>query len=274
VLTLKVLAPRSPGVRVLGGEAMGIKRGVVAIGVVVVAAAGVAIGGYFESSSTAALAYNLQATLPKMVSAFGSDARVVEISVGSSDVYFQVIDADGRLHIRDYKVVESEIDAGTYGYNRETSNYVRAPTALESHGAVLKLGQIDPGVVDRLYGKVGFPRQGSSATLTGDLWFLESGVSPDHQYVAGYDGSGLRRARSGVQPDPNIPASTSPPAAPPKRPIGSNASTTTVLNFTTTISSGRATPRGVDSARRLLTCIEHARGDVSKIVACQRRFAP
>ena len=253
---------------------MGIKRGVVAIGVVVVAVAGVAIGGYFASRSTAALAYDLQETLPKMVSAFGSDARVVEISVGSSDVYFQVIGADGRLHIRDYKVVESEIEAGTYGYNRETNNYVRAPTTLESRGAVLKLGQIDPGVVDRLYGKVGFPRQASSATLTGHSWFLESGVSPDHQYVAAYDGSALRRARSAVPPDPNTPASTSAPATPPKRPNGSTASTTTVLRFTTTISSGRATPRGVDHARRLLTCIEHARGDVTKIVACQSRFAP
>ena len=254
---------------------MGIKRGVVGIvGVVVVAVAGVAIASYFESSSTAALAYDLQGTLPKMVSAFGSDARVVEISEGSSDVYFQVIGADGRLHIRDYKVVESEVEAGTYGYNRKTSSYVRPPTALESRGAVLKLGQIDPGVVDRLYGKVGFPRQGSSATLTGRSWFLESGVSPDHQYVAGYDGSGLRPARSAAPPDPNTPTSTSAPAAPPKRSSGSNASTTTVLHFTTTISSGPATPRGVDSARRLLTCIEHALGDVSKIVACQSRFAP
>ena len=200
------------------------------------------IASYFESRSTAALAYDLQGTLPKMVSAFGSDARVVEISVGSSDVYFQVIGADGRLHIRDYKVVESEIEAGTYGYNRKTSDYLRAPTALESQDAVLKLGQIDPGVVDRLYGKVGFPRQGSSATLTGRSWFLESGVSPDHQHVAGYDGSGLSPARSAAPPDPNSPTPASAPASPRKRPSGSNACTTTVLHFTTTISSGQANP--------------------------------
>ncbi len=92
-----------------------------------VAIAGVAIGGYFVSGSSGVHPYTLQETLPEMVGAFGPDARVVE----------------------------SEIGAGTYGYSRMTRNYVHAPTGAESRGAVLTLHQIDPRVVNSLYGKVG-----------------------------------------------------------------------------------------------------------------------
>ena len=67
-----------------------------------VAIAGVAIGGYFVSGSSGVHPYTLQETLPEMVGALGPDARVVEIIVSSNDFYFQVIGADGQLHIRDY----------------------------------------------------------------------------------------------------------------------------------------------------------------------------
>ena len=146
-----------------------------------------------------------------MVSSFGANAHVVEIIVDSSGVYYQVIGADRRLHIRDYSIVESEIDAGTYGYNRKTGNFVRAPTAAESHNAVLTLGQVDPGVVDSLYSKVGFPRQGSSATLTGRSWFLQSGAQTGHRFVAAYNGNSVQRTQTAAPPDPKtttIPTST------------------------------------------------------------------
>jgi hypothetical protein len=71
---------------------------------------------------------------------------------------------------------------------------------------VVTLGQVDPGVVDSLYGEVGFPSQGSGATLTGRSWFLQSGAHPEHRFTA-----------------------------------------------------------------RLMTCIAHAQGNVTKIVACQRK---
>jgi hypothetical protein len=103
--------------------------------------------------------YGLKETLAEMLSSFGANARVVEVIVDSSGAYYQVIGADHQLHIRDYAIVESEISAGTEGYNRKTTNFVRAPTAAESHGAVLTLAQLDPGVVDTLYGKVGFPHE-------------------------------------------------------------------------------------------------------------------
>jgi hypothetical protein len=196
--------------------------------------------------------------------------------VGSSGIYYQVIGPDRQLHSRDYSIVESEIDAGTYGCNRKTRNFVRAPTAAESRNAVLTLDQVDPGIVDRLYGEVGFPRQGSSATLNGRSWFLESGEQPEHQFVAAYNGSAVRRTQAAAPPDlqtATIPSSTHVTAPPPSN--ASKATTTTVYSFTTTISSGSTKPGKLDgTTRRLVVCIAQARGDASKIVVCQSRFVP
>ena len=220
-----------------------------------------------------------------MVSSFGANAHVVEIIVDSSGVYYQVIGADRRLHIRDYSIVESEIDAGTYGYNRKTGNFVRAPTAAESHNAVLTLGQVDPGVVDGLYSKVGFPRQGSSATLTGRSWFLQSGAQTGHRFVASYNGDSVQRTQTAAPPDPKTatiptstqatPVPTSTRATAPTSPTVPKATFKIVYGVTTTISSGSTKPgklKGV--TQRLLTCITHALGDVNKIAACQRKFVP
>jgi hypothetical protein len=184
-----------------------VKRLAVGVLVVVGAIIGVTIVGHVTPDSNGGLKpYGLQETLPEMTASFGASARVVEIIVGSSGIYYQVIGADRRLHIRDYSIVESEIEAGTYGYNRKTRDFVRAPTAAESRGAVLTLGQLDPGVVDSLYQRVGFPRQGSSATLTRRSWFLESGAQPEHRFIAAYDGAGLQRTQAPAPPDPSDPS--------------------------------------------------------------------
>jgi hypothetical protein len=259
-------------VRVLDGVKMrGLRRLIVGGVGVFAAIVGVLIAGHVGIDSNGGLKpYGLQETLPQMVASFGAEARVVEIIVDSSGVYYQVIGADRQLHIRDYSIVESEVDAGTEGYNRKTRNFVRAPTAAESHSAVLTLGQVDPSVVDRLYSKVGFPRQGSSATLTARSWFLASGAQPEHRFVASYDGGAVQRTQAPAAPDPKaatVPSSTQ--ATPAK------ASTKTVYSFTTTISSGSAKPGNLDrSTQRLLTCIAHAQDDVNKIALCQRKFIP
>jgi hypothetical protein len=134
----------------------GLKRLVVGLVALTAGATGVAILLGATDPNGGLKPYGLQQTLPQMVSSFGANARVVEIIVGSSGVYYQVIGSDRRLHIRDYSIVESEIEAGTTGYNRKTSNYVRAPTAGESRSAVLTLGQIDPSAVDTLYSRWDF----------------------------------------------------------------------------------------------------------------------
>jgi hypothetical protein len=254
---------------------LGIKRLIVGAVGVLAAVIGVAIAAQLTTGPNGGLKpYGLKETLPEMVSSFGANARVVEIVVDSSGAYYQVIGADHQLHIRDYAIVESEVEAGTEGYNRKTTNFARAPTAAESRGAVLTLAQVDPGVVDRLYGKVGFPHQGSSATLTGRAWFLQSGAHPEHRYVAAYSGDSVQRTQAAAAPDPktgSIPTSTQ-TTAPPSS-TGSRPTTTTVYSFTTTVGSAKA-GKVSKTAQRLVTCISRAQGDVNKIVVCQRKFVP
>lgn len=254
----------------------GLKRLVVGLVALTAAVTGVAIVLGAADPNGGLKPYGLQETLPKMVSSFGANARVVKIIVGSSGVYYQVIGSDHRLHIRDYSIVQSEIEAGTTGYNRKTSDFARAPTSAESRSAVLTLSQLDPSAVDGLYGKVGFPREGSSATLTGRSWFLESGAQPEHRFVAAYNGSGLQRTQAPAPPDPNI--ATVPPSAQSAAPTssgGSQTTTKTVYSFTTTFSSGSTKPGKLsNTTQRLVTCIAHAQGDVNKIVVCQRKFVP
>jgi hypothetical protein len=253
------------------------KRLIVGGVAVLAAVVGFAIAGRVTLDSNGGLKpYGLQETLPQMVATFGANARVVEIIVGSSGTYYQVIGADRQLHVRDYSIVESEIDAGTYGYNRKTSDFVRAPTGGETHSAVLTLGQIDPGVVDRLYDKVGFPRQGSSATLTARSWFLESGAQPEHRFLAAYDGGAVQRTQAAAPPDPKtltIPSSTQATTRPPSS-QGSKATTTTIYNSTTTISGSTNLGKLNRTTQRLVTCIAQAGGDANKIAACQRKFVP
>jgi hypothetical protein len=211
-----------------------------------------------------------------MVGSFGPNARVVKIIVDDSGTYYQVIGTDRQLHIREYTIVESEVEAGTYGYNRKTNNFVRTPTAAESRNAELTLGQVDPGVVNKLYSNVGFPKQGSSATLTGRSWFLASGAHPEHRYVAAYNGDTVQRTQAAAPPDPKtaiIPASTH--ATTPTSSKRTKATTTTVYSYTTTILSGSTKPGKLNrTTQRLVTCIAHARSDVNKIVICQRKFVP
>jgi hypothetical protein len=254
----------------------GLKRLVLGLVALTAAATGVAILLGATDPNGGLKPYGLQQTLPQMVSSFGSNARIVEIIVGSSGVYYQVIGADRRLHIRDYSIVESEVDAATTGFNHKTGNYVRAPTAGESRSAVLTLGQIDPSAVDSLYSKVGFSRQGSGATLTGRSWFLASGAHPEHRYVAAYNGTEVQRTQAVGPPDPNtatVPSSRQ--AASPTSSNGSKATTTTVYRFTTTFSAGSTKPgKFSKTAQRLVTCIANAQGDVNKIAVCQRKFVP
>jgi hypothetical protein len=236
----------------------------VAVAFVAVGAVGLVVSGRFSNPSGLP-PFTLQETLPKMVKDFGSGARVVEIIVSSEDVTFQVIAADRQLHIRNYEIVSSEIEAGTTGYNRETKNFVRRPTNAESRQASLTLGQIPRNVVDGLYQRVGFPRNGSGAMLEGRLWLLGSGVRPLDQYVADYDGSGLHLAKSDTDP---LGTATATPA--PSQPPPVSAKTTTVYSYSTTIgSSGSGETK---ATKRLLACIERARGDIKKIAACQQRF--
>jgi hypothetical protein len=224
--------------------------GLVVAGVVVYVAVKTAGGGVKP--------YTLQETLPKMVSDFGAKARVVQISVSEDNVDFQVIGGDEQLHIRNYDVVESEISSGTTGYNRKVTNFVRAPTSTETSGARVTLGQIDPGVVDRLFHKVGFSRGDSGAILGGSSWVLDSYRGSSDDYVAAVDGSGVHHVDLSSPPAAVTTTQTVP------------ATTSSVTSFSTTFTFSGGSGR----SSKLVRCIVGAQGDVNKILKCQERFPP
>ena len=209
--------------------------------------------------------YTLRETLPKMVADFGARARIVQISASADNLDFRVIPGDGRLHIRNYDVVESEIDAGTTGYNRKVTNVVRAPTAAEVAQARVTLGQIDPGVVDRLLHKVGFSRNDSSVVLSGASWVLETYTGPSDDYVASFDGSGVHHPNPATTATTATAATAATTATTQTAPAGASNVSTFSTTFTVT-----KNPR----ASKLLRCIVNAQGDVNKVLKCQQRFPP
>jgi hypothetical protein len=232
----------------------GIRAGLGAVVALVAAALGIYIAS--RTAGGGIKPYTLGETLPKMVADFGAQARVVQISYSADNVDFQVIPRDGRLHIRNYDVVESEIDAGTTGYNRKVTNVVRAPSAAEAAQARVTLGQIEPGVVDALLHKVGFARHDSSAILSGASWLLETYKGPSDDYVASFDGSGVHHGN---------PATTAAATTTQAVPAGASNVSTFSTTFTVTKS-----PR----ASKLLRCMVNAQGDVNKVLKCQQRFPP
>jgi hypothetical protein len=246
------------------------RRGIRAALGTAVALAIAAVGTYMavKTSNEGLKPYTLQETLPKMVSDFGAKARIVQILTSDQSVDFRVIPSDGQLHIRNYDVVEADDDAGTVGYNRKVTNVVRAPTSAEAAQAQVTLGQIDPGVVDRLLHKVGFSPGDTSVILSGRSWVLDTYKGTSDDYVASFDGSGVHRAQlSG-------PTGTGPQSA-----ATSSATTTATATATQTVSSATTFSTtfkvtGNPKASKLLRCIVNAQGDVTKILKCQERFPP
>jgi hypothetical protein len=244
------------------------RRGIRAALGTAVALAIAAVGTYMavKTSNEGLKPYTLQETLPKMVSDFGAKARIVQILTSDQSVDFRVIPSDGQLHIRNYDVVEADDDAGTVGYNRKVTNVVRAPTSAEAAQAQVTLGQIDPGVVDRLLHKVGFSPGDTSVILSGRSWVLDTYKGTSDDYVASFDGSGVHRAQlSG-------PTGTGPQSVATSSATTTATATQTVSSATTFSTTFKVT--GNPKASKLLRCIVNAQGDVTKILKCQERFPP
>jgi hypothetical protein len=190
--------------------------------------------------------FSFHGTLPEMVSDFGKGARVVEILASTDDVKYAVIGRDGRLHERNYNLKFSKAIGGGTAKDRKIENSVRKATAAERANARVRLGDLNASVIDDLFKKVGFPHDGSSATLTGTTWLLQSGAHPFDKYVARYDGTGVHQTQSqadvfgqsGAPPQPQSQSGSAPPV------------------------------------NKLIGCIQDAHGDVTKITACQQRFGP
>jgi hypothetical protein len=224
---------------------------------------GAGVGVYFAFFFKGGSPYTLQETLPQMISDYGANARVVQLQDSTDDITYRVLGPDGLLHERDYELQFSRTAGGGTGKTRHISNSVSKPSASDVSGAQVRLGQISSGIVDKLFSEVRFPSNGSSATLHGGTWTLESGARPFDRYEARYDGSGLHQTQSQATvfaPQPTAPSGSSAGSS------GSAPSATSTPQ-TSTPSTGLGGNTG-----KLLACIQHAHSDVNKIVVCQRRF--
>ena len=132
-------------------------RGWVSLLWLCLAAVGGGAGIYFAYFFNGGAPYSFRETLPKMVSALGADARVVQILVSSDSVDYEVITRHGMLQQRDYTLQFSRVSGGGTGKTRKVANSVRTPTDGERREARVTLGELAPGVVESLYHRVNFP---------------------------------------------------------------------------------------------------------------------
>jgi hypothetical protein len=219
---------------------------------------GIYFGFFFKGGSP----YSLQETLPQMVSDFGAHARVVELQDSTDDIVFRVIGSDGLLHERDYQLQFSETSDGGTGKTRHVSNSESRPSTSDRRHAKVTLGQIPSGIVDKLLSAVGFPKDGSSATLTGSTWMLESGARPFDKYEARYDGSRLHQTQSKAS------------VFGPGSSTGSGTSTGSTPSATAPPNAAPPSSGLHGKVGKLLACIQRAHQNVNKIIACQQRFGP
>ena len=141
--------------------------------------------------------WTFEETLPGVIEDFGEDARVVSVVASPPDVTYAVIDAEGTLRSRRYYVEVESIggEQPREERDRRTEDSERAATPKERQAAKVTLGELDSGVVERMWDEVDFPSEGSSATLSGRQWALAAGTRPLDRYLASFDGSNLQRTK-------------------------------------------------------------------------------
>jgi hypothetical protein len=204
--------------------------------------------------------YSVQDTLPHVVSDFGANARVADIRVnGANDILYEIMATNGLVHVRDYRLSYVRLQHSGRTHYRHVVNFVRDATALDLRNAQVRLGDIPSGVVAKVFARLRFAPDAASATLEGKTWTLSSDTSVFNRYQARYDGTRLHQTQSRATlfspPSLSLPA-TSPSGSPQ--------------------ASGAVPPSAAPhilSADRLIACVRGAKGDVTKLVACQQRYA-
>jgi hypothetical protein len=197
-------------------------------------------GGGGGGSSPSVLSQELSA----MIHNFGAGAKVVRIGLANNGADFEVMTSDGSLHRRLYAC--NTKSCSTTG----TDEPVLKPTKAELRVASLQLSQLSASVPPELVSKVGLPD--AELVLEGHTWTITSVGGASAVWKARYDGTGLKQiaaapASSGTTPSPSTPSTTG---------IPSSAAST------------------LAKSEKLLTCIQAAQQNVTKILACQRRFQP
>jgi hypothetical protein len=138
-------------------------------------------------------------TLSEVRDDFGDDAGVLSISEIGGTVTYKVIDGSETVRTRTYSIETSEVRGPqgepAQGRSRTVQDSERPATRKEIRGSKVTLGDLDQDVVVQMWEEVGFPTEGSTASLTGDQWVLSSGARPSDRYLANADGTGIRKAK-------------------------------------------------------------------------------
>ncbi len=171
-----------------GRLATGVVLLVVAVGVLV----GCSGGG--EPDALA----NFEETLPDMTEDFGEDARVLSVVVKPDTTTYEVLTNDGKVLTRlyDVKTTTHTIPGGPNRGPSRTKSQGRYETEGEREASkdelkrpTVTLGQLEPGVVDRMLAESG-GNFTTTSTLTGRTWVLAPpGIGSG--YEANFDGTGL-----------------------------------------------------------------------------------
>jgi hypothetical protein len=198
-------------------------------------------------------------SLPLVLKAFGPRARVESLSLSDQDAAYAVVTGDGILHRRFY---HCGIHSCPGGLQRGAPD-ARAAPILASE-AVVPLGVLNAAVPDRMLSKLGISAGEADMTLEGPTWTIRDGHRVLYEWQARYDGAGLRLAQTPADiPGASVPQSPH-----------TSTSGTVISTPPTPTPSISSSSQAASQAPGLLACVVAAGRDVTKVVACQRRFQP
>lgn len=156
--------------------------------------------GYWRDDEPA----NYESTLPDMIDEFGEDARVVSVTTpGDSEVTWEVLGSDRQVQVKTYTDDIEEINRSPGQSDTDTKRVrdeqdsTRAPEDGELEGASVTLGDLDPAVLRRIGDQIDTPYLLMDATLVGERWALDPNASAFEDYTARYDGTKIRRIKTG-----------------------------------------------------------------------------
>jgi hypothetical protein len=138
--------------------------------------------------------YTFSETLPKAIDAAGPDARVVSILDQDGNLSYALLTGDGRVQERYYGETCTTSSKGNHCVSAE-KHRDRAASARERDTAVVRLGDLDPGLVERLRERSGVAKA-ASVGLRGRMWAMSQAGT---ERVADADGGHIRPASTAAE---------------------------------------------------------------------------
>jgi hypothetical protein len=188
-----------------------------------------------------------------VLKAFGPRARLQRLTLDDVEADYAVITSDGTFHQRSYH-------CGIQNCPGSLQATQDAPaTRLQRSEALVPLGLLNTAVPDRLLSRLGISGGAAQLMLEGRTWAISDSDRMFYQWQARSDGAGLHRSRTPA----DQPGAGGLPSAPPST---STAGTATIPST--------SLPPPAQHPQRRLACVKAAHQDVTKLLACEKRFKP